>query len=578
MDLNKRQRFFQERFLEILHHDTLDSYRVRIHNPHTILTELKDVVSDWIKGNVKQFETVKLCAEETLQKVKEDTIFIEKIPLKGYLCSILAQLQSGGEKNGIVFQRTIELLEEIKVQIENESLFNKIYSRLKALTLVEEDEKESLSNLDESLKQIDILLSTLCTELIYIGFSRHYLYHFVKRTFKNAKSFEEGINIFEDALNPDNIKEFKIIFRLKILKGKKKGLEDLDLQDLLREFPQQYLTDWFEERRPNFIENHNDQRYYVAQVSAFDEISAVKLGKEKLSRYLDSVHFALNYYKLIPDNQTLVLEKRDSGYYSSATQSLPFIEGLYYEDESDVEDMKIRIYKIQNSSKTSRDVINRLTAALRHLRIGDTDPELEQRFINYWIALEFLFSSPDKNENTFGRIKENLINVLVSCYGYRNLCDLEREIKLLLPSDGLEEIWNPANRTYLKDSIENSVLLSYRLRMFEKHILSGNKNEINKYLKSHEKNLLWQIARIYRLRNELIHEAAIKQNIESLTSNLRYYLNFILRKIIYFFSSDENINSEIPKEMESFFLRYDFQHNVVITEANIEMVVKYGKS
>ncbi len=56
------------------------------------------------------------------------------------------------------------------------------------------------------------------------------------------------------------------------------------------------------------------------------------------------------------------------------------------------------------------------------------------------------------------------------------------------------------------------------------------------YLKKHRANLEVHFTRIYRLRNEIIHDAATNTNNEHIASNLRYYLTFILNELIDFFS------------------------------------------
>src|SRR5690606_1774549 len=55
---------------------------------------------------------------------------------------------------------------------------------------------------------------------------------------------------------------------------------------------------------------------------------------------------------------------------------------------------------------------------------------------------------------------------------------------------------------------------------------------------------------IYRLRNEIIHDAATNTNNELITSNLRYYLTFILNELITFFSNAPNKEISI----EDFFI------------------------
>ena len=70
------QEFFKQRMAEIMHKDTLDSYRVRANNAHTILKELGYVMEGWIAGNIKRFETVELCINETIALVEKDNCLV----------------------------------------------------------------------------------------------------------------------------------------------------------------------------------------------------------------------------------------------------------------------------------------------------------------------------------------------------------------------------------------------------------------------------------------------------------------------------------------------------------------------
>lgn len=576
MDLNRRQQFFQERFLEILHHYTLDSYRVRIHNAHTIILELKVVLTNWLKGNVKRFETVSLCAEETLQKIKDDQLFLNEGSLKKYFCSILEKIIKEGEKKPLLCLRTVELIDEVNKSISKDPFHIKLFQIIQTITLKKENEEESDMALDKDLNEIDLAISNLATELIFLGFSRQFLYNFVKYSaFKDSNSFEEAIEKIVINLNPEKTKKFSVFFRLTL----GKGIKELQLPELLNEFPIE-LKDIVKIKRAKFIESRLDQRYFKTEVEALDVESAAKLGKENLSIFLDTLHFSLNYYKIIPENTVIVIESTEDGTNAYYTQSLPFMEGIKpnKEELEQLEYIKAGLIFIKNLSNCSKDVVNRLTSALRHLRIGDTDPESEQRFINYWIALEFLFSSPDINENTFSRIKQNLINILLSSYGFRNISYLLEQLRKRQEDITLDDLLDPSKRKLIYESIKDTTLLSYRLRSMEKYLLTNQVSNINKYLHQHERNLKWQIARIYRLRNELIHEAAIKQNIESLTSNLRYYLIFVLKRAIAFFSMGKNSSEENKmREMESFFLKYDFIKDIIEKEASLEIILKYGK-
>ena len=102
---------------------------------------------------------------------------------------------------------------------------------------------------------------------------------------------------------------------------------------------------------------------------------------------------------------------------------------------------------------------------------------------------------------------------------------------------------------------ENSLLLKFRLLKMKSRLFTEHRDKKKAFIENHEKNLNRHIARIYRMRNELIHEAAIKQDIENVTSNLRYYLTFLLNQMIVYFS---NIEPRIePASLEDFFYEYE---------------------
>lgn len=102
------------------------------------------------------------------------------------------------------------------------------------------------------------------------------------------------------------------------------------------------------------------------------------------------------------------------------------------------------------------------------------------------------------------------------------------------------------------------------------HLRNGE--SIKKYLAQHRKNLEQHITRIYRLRNELIHEAAIKQDIANVTSNLRSYLVFVLNQLIFYFnSSNYDMKS---REMMQFFLTYESALKINSKYSDINKIIK----
>ena len=95
--------------------------------------------------------------------------------------------------------------------------------------------------------------------------------------------------------------------------------------------------------------------------------------------------------------------------------------------------------------------------------------ELEQQFINYWIALEFIFASSSSNDNTYSRIKENLVNILSACYVKRNLLYLENWMRRENMLNGGEKIMEKINTEEMEWPMEN-ILLKYRIKNMKSHL------------------------------------------------------------------------------------------------------------
>ena len=67
------QNYVKSRVLELLHKETLDTYRVRNNNVFTSLIETRDIIQRCSEMKVKTFETVKALASETIELLKADT-------------------------------------------------------------------------------------------------------------------------------------------------------------------------------------------------------------------------------------------------------------------------------------------------------------------------------------------------------------------------------------------------------------------------------------------------------------------------------------------------------------------------
>lgn len=526
------QEFFKLRMTEILHKDTLDSYRVKANNVMSLLIEFRGVLENWTLGNIKNYQTVSYCLEECTDLIKKDTcldfsfydkdLFIEEISIydkeqradKNILVSATMKLKTYVEMC-ISINKTIylkRLLDEIRKQLFFEGTIDD-------------------TNFSPTLREFDAYVSSFACELLRKGFSKKYLYSFFKY-FKQNKyriPFSEAFDKMCSTLVFGEKKRYTVVFKLNFP-------HDVSTDTTITDFPN--LKASIDESMKNSIikeigykEEGDRIRFYIMEIDALDSAMAARLCHDELSTIFD---FNLNTFKSVEVPSTaLTFCPRDGiDGYNVKLEKVFILDrgdmGMSEDEHSLYEKLK----SIEQNPIISQDVKDRIIAAIRHLRIGDCQSEIEQQFINYWIALEFIFASSLSKESTFERIKKFFIEISQACYIKRNILYLNIWLIKTHRIQEDEYYWEKNDVNEFINSIDN-ILLKYRLLNMKSHLRNGE--SIKKYLAQHRKNLEQHITRIYRLRNELIHEAAIKQDIANVTSNLRSYLVFVLNQLIFYF-------------------------------------------
>lgn len=553
------QSFFMERFIELLHKDTLDSYRVRTHNVYTLLEELQELLIGWGNNQIKQFETIKFCIEELKEAIKDDTCLEYSYCSKAIFIQELEACLNSGEKDLNRAKRVTMLLHKI-ITYNKEAYLQNLFKSIESILFGEGEfeEKDFMSKAE----LLDAYISALCRQLLHIGYSKVHLYVYLNKL-DYKSNFENIFKSLKSKFLSLEYKEFIVIFKLSF---PDKIIKDCEIPELKSQIEEDLNIPEFYAK---FTRAGKSVRFYIHKCNSVDSISAIKIAKGKLSSLLDVLHLGLSRLSVeIPDT-ALVLTKNESGTYAYERKTQYSLDGKYSDTFLAANRFKGDLDKIRNNCFISRSVKDRLEAALRHLRIGNVSSELEQRFINYWIALEFIFSSSETNENTYNRLKTNLINILVSCYIKRNLLDLNEVLIKEKSIDSGTLYWEYPELDKLIDN-QKSILMKYRLKKMKSRLFN-HKDKFSDYLKRHEKNLLWHIARIYRLRNQLIHEAAIKQDIENVTSNLRYYLVFLLNQIIIYFV---NTQEQRIITLEDFFFEYDIHKKSIFETKDLTVCME----
>ena len=542
------KQFFLLRITECFNKNTIDSYRVRSNNTITLLYESRDVIKSWCKHRIKSFETVKYVLEESTYAINKSTcLTFDNCPKE----LLIKEIEEYKKTESFDNVKASHLLYYIELCIEENAsgYLNRLFTSIRQLLAVEGELDDK--TFQSQLEKIDRNVTELACELIRVGYSKIYLFYYFQSLVKEMakkeyKTFLDKYDEFSRDLISCNLGLYSVVFILSVPKDYvlMDGFSDSISNDILNKIDV--------DKRKQFQQNNTRKFFYIRDVEALDEYCAIKKVREEISQILDFRQNGPEHQIIRIPYNAFVGRRNDDNmvewYKSRIVYSLD-ISRLNTQDSvnalSDVMD------NIVNNKMVDDESISRIKSALRHLRIGDGQLEMEQRFINYWIGLEFLFSSPEISDSTFIRMKQYLISIMSSCYVKRNILNLVHWMK---DFDCSIDVFKEDN------SIDNfisgheiNVLMFYRLKRMKMHLHHTDKTK--DYISNHRRNLEQHLSRLYRFRNELVHEGALKHNMESVTSNLRYYLVFILNQTLDYFS--HNRSCDIKLTMDSFFGEYE---------------------
>lgn len=558
---NELDTYFRIRFEELFNKCTPDSYRVRNHNVLSVLDELCELIEGWQKHRIQTPETVVLCAQECVELIEEDQwidySFYDKKLFVDDIGEYIKILPENKDKRENIYEISSKLRYACRKCIDTNQ---DIYANTLFDFLIGEINKPGDMDKDgrykEEMESFDKALCIFCNELLRLGYAKNHIYLKANKLLRGELTIDNIRSQFLSQIQ--NKTTYEVIFKFQAndflyLCQSEYGFTD-NIDDIKEKLTNQKGDIPFK----TFLDNKGRKLFKIFVIKTLDTYSAVKEAKDSLALLLDTLHLGNNNQVGVFESRVLVISKAPTGGYYSELRTHDYqLDGDYQTNSEMTKLLKAKVDNILESRLVKDDVKERLKSALRHLRMANDSKDLESRFVNYWIALEFIFSSPISHENTFTRIKKHLVNVL--CYSYisRNV----RYLDSLLKKDGAlaenESIVNKAENEWgaIIDKVTDK-RTQYRLCQMKANLRS--KDSIANYAARHRQHLEWHIARIYRMRNELIHEAALKQDIEGTTSNLRFYLVFLLNQMVDFF-----YDVKMTASINDFFHHYENKTNVI---------------
>ena len=234
------------------------------------------------------------------------------------------------------------------------------------------------------------------------------------------------------------------------------------------------------------------------------------------------------------------------------------IDGFYQYNEDEFSRFTSNLRSLDENS-VAREKIK---SAIRFYKLGNDSIEVEHKILNYWIGFEQLYSSVDSDEDSISRIKSYFISI--NCVFY-----LQRKTKYLINNWGRSglTISIPEINSNILTMINNTSepLVKYRFKSFI-DLLTTQKN-ISKDLNNHRSRMEQHITRIYRVRNEIVHEGRSSVDLFLLAGHLRHYLLFSIEKI-----TNELIENPALTQLDDVFTYFESLLEQIMKAANIQEI------
>lgn len=526
---------------EMLFHYTIDTYKPSVMSTSLLIHEALTTIKEVEKGNIKE-PNIKHVLEELCEFFDKDTIAQKLIPIdRNEIFSVLKNPKSNRNKIKNILGILNNCLNEIKYK-------NILEKEIISLSL----------NSENKFSELRRLIRSYITSLISNGYHPY----FIRK--QMLSFFWEGNGEIEDG---NNLLDFFNIFSFK-----QKDYHVYSVVDkvfLLYQESNDNAIPWIKfyekSQLPTIIDNSNflkiaDNEVFclMEKIKDIDPYSAREYAENILKLHADLINIFHHKKKPIWKNKFMVVDCTENKVIPIDKPLQSMLKCI------DLKEKKAKI-KIQNFVKSFSLEDGSFSKFINSIRLHSMalhSESIENQIINLWIALESLVPSDTKNsdESNIEHIIDSIIPFLNITY-LSNLIDnlvkdlirwdigTIRQVFKYIDGDGFKnKIVNILVKEEYSDNFNdllNKARDFYLLRdrlMYFKDILSSKK-KINSIISAHTRRLEWQIRRIYRTRNLIVHTGNTPNYTHSLIEHTHNYLDIVLNTLISLATLPNQINS-----------------------------------
>lgn len=531
---SKAHKFFIQKWQDLFSDETFVSWQVRTSNLQTILDELLEAIE--VAKQTRSFKrNVEILIREAKRHGENDLIIKEHFPhTTGYIHALKKEYKSNSKEEQ---KKDFDKIKRLTLILQA-SLKNYRNILLKELKNIIENPPEK-----KYQKKLDNLTMALAIVLKAEGYSTLSLQDSLQILLQN------DISVFPDRVEKlfhqfsGTIQKYSVKFLISWPK-----FNDFDLTSFGINIADRSSTDLLSEVDNSFYEKDTKAKVATVDVNSLDFYSARKEAEEKLENFFSFVALYLpNRQPKVRVPEALVIA--EDGYRKITEQDN---SRLRYIRDSKKPELNIpQLAELCVTIKTQDS--DQITASLQYHKLSMLARSDESRLVNLWIALESLFQQG--KGAIIGRICDYLPSSLALDYPLNISKNLPINIRALWrksnPSGLLAHLkfsnrhmLNPYDMLSIfldsEDGVVRSAfnnfssdhpLLLYRVYRLGKEMFKKPKH-LKKRLEEHRETIEWQICRIYRGRNFVMHQGICPNRVRQLIQHLHIYYILVIHSLI----------------------------------------------
>jgi hypothetical protein len=529
--------FFALRIRELVFDYTLDTFKYPALNSTASCKEALDLIRDIEKENItsKALEPV---IQELQWKIRKDLV------VKSILGEDLKYYLNFGD---------IYNLKEIKIKLE--LLYNKI-EPIRYCRIAEKLMGELIVGNKEK-KVISQLATSYVSSLINQGFSQSYIYTAVNLHFFSSNKILDCNQIMDFFALFNKPKEsYKVIIKcsnlLLELSSSAFAFTSRISETLLAEETALDQRNYLKSKR------RNEVFFITEKIEAYDPISAKIIAERRINKL--SKLFVFFHHKQHPDwcSKALIINEVSSNTFLLDERVSPMSKGRDLKPEK----AAIKLNQLIRGLILHKESFAKYDRAIDLHGLAIENKYVENQLLQNWIAFETLLVGYS-TKSKIDQVLDHLLPFLRFRYIERTIVEFSKDLmrfdqkffsaqlkKIDIGNNINEKIAAlitfdkyKTNRDEIYNHLEKSPLLKWRLSLFNKYF--GSPNEVQEFIATHDLKINWQIRRMYRTRNLIVHAGRVPDFTEILVENSHNYLDLLVGTINEF-----SINGNIIRSIE----------------------------